>query len=83
MGFQTKPHRLFSDLLLTISKNCDIITDGIERFPERAIRWRLLPLIGDADSFCLPERGGDANVRYVGAVVLACRTHYSAIELLR
>ena len=48
---------------------------------EHHIRWRLLPLIGNADSFCLPERGGDANVRYVGAVVLACRTHYSTFNI--
>ncbi len=32
---------------------------GAAKHPEKAIRWRLLPLTGNADSFCLLERGGD------------------------
>ena len=51
------------------------------KHPERAIRWRLLPLIGNADSFCLPERGGDANVRYLGVVIPACRIHNIAFNI--
>ena len=47
------------------------------------IRWRLLPLIGNADSFCLPERGGDAHVCYLGAVVPVRRIFNSASDLHR
>ena len=56
-------------------------TYGVFGYPERAIRWRLLPLIGNADSFCLPERGGGDYVRDLGAVVPVRRTYYSTIEL--
>ena len=40
-------------------------------------------LFGDADSFCLPERGGDAHVRYLGAVVPVRRIFNSASDLHR
>ena len=38
---------------------------------------------GNADSFCLPERGGDADVRYMGIAVPARRIHNSTSYLHR
>ena len=38
---------------------------------------------GNADSFCLPERGGDAHVRYLGAVVPVRRIPNSTFDLHR
>ena len=50
---------------------------------EHHTRWRLLPLIGNADSFCLPERGGDADVRYLGIAVSVRRTYNFDINIHR
>ena len=33
--------------------------------------------------FCLPERGGDADVRYLGNAVPACRIHNGTSDLHR
>ena len=55
----------------------------VRKYPENTIRWRLLPLIGNADSFCLPERGGDADVRYLGIAVPVRRIHHSSFDIHR
>ena len=43
----------------------------------------VVPLIGNADSFCLPERGGGDYVRDLGAVVPVRRTYYSTTNIHR
>ena len=70
-----------NNILTNIVEYAIIIS--VRRYPENTIRWRLLPLIGNADSFCLPERGGDAHVRYLGAVVPVRRIFNSTFDLHR
>ena len=46
--------------------------------------WRLLPTnLGEADSFCLPRKGGDANVRDLGAFAPFRKLHYCFADLHR
>ena len=56
--------------ILTMVKKCAII---------RTVA--VVPLIGNADSFCLPERGGGDYVRDLGAVVPVRRTYYSTTNI--
>ena len=50
----------FHTFSVLTNRKVDAIIDVRREPSESAIRWRLLPLIGNADLFCLPERGGDA-----------------------
>ena len=56
----THPEEILLRLTLDKLKECHYNTIRREIASRNTIRWRLLPLIGEADSFCLPGRGGDA-----------------------
>ena len=74
--------RITAGFILTFVVVCGIIFSVLKVPVEHQNGGGCFPY-GNADSFCLPERGGDADVRYMGIAVSVRRTYNFDINIHR
>ncbi len=75
----------FVFLLTKAHKSCRIVSELLQSNSRRVPQTVAVafPNREVADSFCLPEGGGDAHVRYLGAIVPVRRIFSSTFDLHR